>query len=289
MLHDVVVCVHNGHDDVENCLESLISNWNNGLQRLIIVDDQSDAAMVSTLSKFAEGRDFVTIIRLNEQHYYTKAANKGLSESSADICTLLNSDTIVTQGWDQRIRATFKAFPQIGIVGPLSNAASTQSLPFVKSSANQTAINSLPPGVSIDEFAAFVSKEAAGQTFPFVPLVHGFCLSISRKVIETIGYFDEESFPRGYGEENDYCFRAEDAGFILAIAIDTFVYHVKSKSYSTQDRIAFMNAGSKMFAQKHGSERIRQAIQYMESNPHLQTMRNAVLAKWPTHYGGLDG
>jgi len=288
MVHDVIVCVHNGHDDVANCLESLIKHWSAGLQRLIIVDDKSDQAMVSMLQKFAAERDFVTIIRLDEQHYYTKAANKGLAESSADICTLLNSDTIVTEGWDQRIKATFKAFPQVGIVGPLSNAASTQSLPFVKSSANQTAINTLPPSVTIDEFASFVRKEAAGLTFPFVPLVHGFCLSISRKVIEAIGYFDEEGFPRGYGEENDYCFRADDAGFILAVALDTFVYHVKSKSYSSQDRVAFMNTGSKMFAKKHGTERIRQAIQYMEGNPHLQAMRNAVLAKWPKHYGSLE-
>ena len=42
---------------------------------------------------------------------------------------------------------------------------------------------------------------------------------------------DEENFPVGYGEENDYCIRASDAGFRLAIADDAYVFSFKIKKF----------------------------------------------------------
>lgn len=284
--HDVVVCVHNGVDDVRRCLESLALHWNHQeFDRLIIVDDCSNQETRNLLAEFGRRCSFLDIVQLASQHFYTKAANRGLLESSADVITLLNSDTIVTSGWGRGITRLFEEIPYLGVVGPLSNAASSQSLPFIKSSANQTAINTLPPTVTPDQFATFVNKAATGRPAPFVPLVHGFCLSIRRNVIETVGLFDETAFPNGYGEENDFCFRVEDAGFVMAIAIDTFIFHAKSKSYtSNEDRIGYMNAGMRNFAAKHGVERIKQAVQFMEVNPHLQFMRNQVLERWPEHY-----
>ncbi|GAA5666638.1 hypothetical protein DNK03_22955 [Brucella anthropi] len=283
--HDVIVCVHNGLDDVKHCLDSLISYWDRDiLNRLIIVDDCSGAETKDFLSQFKKRNTFVDVLSLKKQHYYTKAANSGLRESDAQIRTLLNSDTIVTENWASKIQTVFSLNDCIGIVGPLSNAASTQSVPFVKGSKEQTAINELPPEVSIKEFGDFIEKIGTGKTLPFVPLVHGFCLSIRDKVLDNIGYFDEEAFPRGYGEENDFCFRTEDAGYVLAIAVDTFIFHAKSKSYTTSDRVQFMHMGMKKLSEKHGVERIKSAVKFMEENPHLQSVRKATFENWPLHY-----
>lgn len=283
--HDVVVCVHNGLDDVKLCLSSLMAFWDiKGLNKIIIVNDCSGSDTTNYLNSFAENHDCVQILHLTSQHYYTKAANAGLMASQANLRTLLNSDTIVTKNWWQKIQKVFGISRAIGIVGPLSNAASTQSVPFVKSSKDQTAINELPAGVSIDGFGQFIETVGANVVTPFVPLVHGFCLTIRDTVLDEIGYFDEEAFPRGYGEENDFCFRAEDAGFVLAVAVDAFVFHAKSKSYTSADRVKFMHDGMHNFSRKHGADRIRKAVTFMEQNVHLQSMRDAVLAKWPKHY-----
>lgn len=286
MSHDVIVCVHNGGDDVVKCLDSLICHWDaEKVERLIVVDDCSSYKMKTYLEGWAPRHDQVTLIRHDEQHYYTRAANSGLKASDAKYRTLLNSDTIVTEGWERKIKAAFAQSPEIGIVGPLSNAASTQSVPFIKSSAAQTAINNLPAGVDVNVMGRFVEQAAEGVLPPFTPLVHGFCLSINSEVLDEIGYFDEDLFPRGYGEENDFCFRAENAGFLLKISVDTFIYHVKSKSYKSAEREAFMRDGMKNFAGRHGPQRIRAAIDYMEQHPSLITMRQAVLDRWPDFYG----
>jgi len=60
--------------------------------------------------------------------------------------------------------------------------------------------------------------------------LNGFCLAIKRTLITDIGIFDEEAFGEGYGEENDYCLRAVKAGWQLAVADDTYIYHAQSRS-----------------------------------------------------------
>ncbi len=283
--HDVVVCVHNGLDDVKLCLSSLTSHWSRDrLGKLIVVNDYSNDETRFFLDKFSSDFDFVDVIHLQSQHYYTKAANAGLKTSEANLRTLLNSDTIVTKNWWLKIQNIFTMSPAIGIVGPLSNAASTQSLPFIKSTKDQTAINDLPPEVTVDSFANYIEQVGSDIVVPFVPLVHGFCLTIRDSVLNEIGFFDEKAFPRGYGEENDFCFRAEDAGFVLALAVNTFIFHAKSKSYTPSDRVQFMREGMLNFSKKHGEDRIKKAITFMEENVHLQSMREAVLTRWPKHY-----
>lgn len=281
--HDVIVCVHNGAEDVEKCLLSLIRHKGE-INNIIIIDDNSEVGTKHILKKFEDSYKFISVVTLTSQHYYTRAANIGLKKSNADLKTLLNSDTIVTSGWDKGIRKNFSLYPQIGIVGPLSNAASTQSVPGVEGSENQTAINTLPTGVSIDDFSSYIESIAKDAPKPLVPLVHGFCFTISQAVIERIGYFDEINFPRGYGEENDYCFRAEDAGFILSIATDVFVFHAKSKSYKSDERESFMNDGMNALIRKYSVRRIENAVSTMRSHPYLERMRLLVNEKWSDYY-----
>lgn len=282
--HNVIVCVHNGYSDVVQCLQSLAHTWEaEGLGNLILVDDYSDDETADYLNEFAKDHDYATLIRLDEQHFYTRAANIGLKFSTATLNTLLNSDTIVTPSWAQKIRSLFERDPNIGIVGPLSNAASTQSIPHVKSAAGQTAINHLPDGMSVERFADAISHLASGLIVPYVPVIHGFCYTIHRKVIDKIGYLDEENFPTGYGEENDYSFRADDAGFALGVALNSFVYHAKSKSYKPEQQQEFTRAGHDALARKHSAWRIESVIKQMENQPSLKTIRERVADFWPEH------
>ncbi len=283
--HDIIICVHNGYDDVKECLDSVLAHKSRDYDgEIIIVDDNSNAATSALLQHYNSNFQKIRVIRLDNQHFYTKAANIGLKNSSSRFKTLLNSDTVVTDGWEAGLLKTFSLSPWIGIVGPLSNAASTQSVPFIEGTSGQTAINSLPHGVSIDDFARIIKNLSCNATKPFTPLVHGFCLTISDAVIEKIGYFDEVNFPNGYGEENDYCFRADDAGFVLAISTDVFIYHKKSKSYVDSQRVKYMESGMRALVEKYGVERIERSVQFMKNNPFLKKIRQGVKDYWPGYY-----
>ena len=274
--HEVVVCVHNAPEDVRLCIDSLIHHFD-GVQSIVIVDDQSDRKTVELLENYAnKHQSWIKVYRTSERSGYTKAANFGLSKTKADLVTLLNSDTIVTKSWASRLRSHFERFPALGIVGPLSNAASYQSVPGIVGTETQTAINELPPGVTPDQLAAYCANSFGVDDMPFVPLVHGFCFTVSRACLNKLTEFDEEKFPRGYGEETDFCLRAQDQGFALGIALNTYVFHAKSKSYSDTERVNLMQEGWNALVKKYSKNRLVDAIKVMENQPALQLVRQSV-------------
>lgn len=272
---DIVVCVHNALDWVKICMESVIESRNPLRHRIIIVDDGSDIRTAEWIDRVVKNTPNVILIRHAEAVGYTKAANAGLRKSEADFVVLLNSDTIVAGKWLEKLMDAAFSTPGVGIVGPLSSAASHQSIPDHRSTANQTAINDLPKGYSVADMNSWCEANSPSDSVPLVPLVHGFCFGITRQVINAIGYMDEINFPRGYGEESDYCFRAANAGFLLAIATHTYVYHKKSQSFNVDDiRIPLMKAGNATFQSIHGRKRVLRAVRSMENNPHLIKLRD---------------
>jgi GT2 family glycosyltransferase len=275
MTHDVVICVHNAAVDAERCLTSILGTEQD-IQSIIVVDDASEAETHKILRRIQESSGAVEIVRLSSRHGYTKSANVGLRHSSAEVATLLNSDTILAPGWGRKISQKFESHAEIGIVGPLSNAASFQSVPSIEGGPEQTAINAVPKNVTVWDIDTYCERLSRSLTVPYVPLVHGFCYSIRNEVIRRIGLFDEKGFPLGYGEENDYCFRAADAGFALAVAIDTYVFHAKSKSFAADERIPLMKNGMETLVEKHSKRRIANAVRFMKMNPILQRMRDGV-------------
>jgi len=284
---DIVICVHNALEDVRACLTSVEEHRKSDNQRVIIVDDGSEAATAEYLKQFAAQHGWCDLLRNEEPVRYTRAANQGLLASTAELVILLNSDTLVTENWAIKLADAVFSCPAGGIVGPLSNAASHQSIPDQRGTHNQTAINQLPEGITKDHMNRLCEEWSKLDLLPSVPLVHGFCFGITRAVIDTIGLLDEETFPRGFGEENDYCFRAIDAGFQLVIATHCYVYHSKSKSYGTDFRKEIAEKSYKSLIEKHGASRVERAVKAMDKHPLLQDLRTKAQSVY-SHPVGLD-
>ena len=270
---DIVVCVHNALEDVNRCLDSVRRTRNGERQKLIIIDDGSDRPTARYLEEFARNAPWIELHRNEHATGYTKAANKGLRASTGELVILLNSDTIVTDGWAKKMADSVFSTPGAGIVGPMSSAASHQSIPEHRSSKDQTAVNDLPRGLTAEDLNRYCEQWTSAHVLPRVPLVHGFCFGVTREVIDRIGFFDEDSFPKGYGEENDYCVRAVDAGFGLVVATHIYIFHAKSKSYAGPERVALMKAGWETLIRLHGRARIQRAVRSMEENPIFVNLR----------------
>jgi len=268
---DIVVCVHNALDHVKRCLGSILANTTVNF-RLIVVNDGSGPETSRWLRRFAARHSVVQLIETDGPLGYTCAANQGLRASSMGKVVLLNSDTVVPRLWLEGLLDCMAADDTIGMVGPLSNAASWQSVPE-RFDGGGWAVNDLPAGYNVDEFGELVYRVSAFR-FPRVAFLNGFCLMIDRRVIDAIGYLDEESFPRGYGEENDYCLRARDAGFELAIADHCYVYHAKSKSFGDASRDALAKDGREALARKYGPEVIEEGTEALKNSPDLAGIRS---------------
>ncbi len=266
---EIVVCVHNALDDVRQCLDSVVQHTTPPYA-LILVDDGSAAPTRDFLLDFA-AQQHAVLIRNDLARGYGFAANQGLRAAQADYMILLNSDTIVTAEWLDRLVACCEADSRIGLIGPLSNTASWQSIPEIEDHGDWAA-NPLPEGMTVDEMGRLLAEYSA-RLYPRLPFLNGFCYGIKRAVIQQNGYLDEEHFGVGYGEEDDYTLRARKAGFQVAIADDVYVHHAQSRSYSHEKRRQLSGEASRTLVQKHGADLIDAGVALCQTDKVMQGLR----------------
>jgi glycosyltransferase involved in cell wall biosynthesis len=236
-----------------------------------LVDDGSDDDTRQYLVDFAKEHQ-CALLRNDQAQGYTLAANQGLRQSSAEFVILLNSDTMVTPSWVDRMVTCAQSDSKIGLVGPLSNAATYQSIPEIIVDGDW-ANNLLPLNVSVAQMGEWVENKSR-RLYPEMKFLNGFCLMIRHQVIDQIGFFDEENFGVGYGEENDYCLSARQAGWKLALADDTYVFHAQSRSYNQERRQILSERANTTLAHKHGQLIIDEGTAECRENRILKGIRS---------------
>ncbi len=267
---DLIVCIHNALSDVQTCLSSVV-RYTRPPYRVILVDDGSEPDTRQHLEEWSQQQGAL-LLRHEQALGYTGAANAGLRASTADCVILLNSDTQVTPLWLDRLVACAESEPRIGLVGPLSNAASWQSVPDVMGADGDWMENALPEGCDLRTLALLIGRNAI-PFYPRVPFLNGFCLLIKRAVMDQIGLFDERHFGPGYGEENDYAVRARKAGWALAIADDAYVWHQQSRSYSHERRKTLAANAQETLNALHGAETFTAGCGFYLSDPSILSIR----------------
>lgn len=273
---DVGVCVYNSPEEVRRCIDSVLRTRGRE-DRLIIVDDGSRDDTAQLLRDVVSVHERVLLIRHALNKGYTRSANDVLRASNKPYVILLNSDTELSAGAIDRLVACGEGSKHLGIVGPLSNAAGWQTVPVLHAAAGGFEVNPLPEGLGLDGMARACASESVGPAL--VPLVNGFCFAVKRAVIEAIGYLDEEAFPIGYGEEDDFCLRAGDHGFLCAIATDAYVYHSKSATFTSERRKVLAKQGGVALRSKHSALRVNRSANVAQHHPRLVEMRARLTAR----------
>ena len=222
---DIIIPVYNGYDDLQLCMPSVLKHTDLTKHRLILINDCSpDERIAPYLDSFAG--EHILVLHNEKNMGFSANVNKGMAQSEDRDVLLLNSDTIVTAGWLDKIIACAYREESIGTVTPLSNSATLCSVPVMCQD------NPMPENVTVEEYAGLI-ETCSLIRYPRITVAVGFCMYIKRSVIDDIGVFDAETFGRGYGEENDFCNRAEQAGYHHVMCDDTFVYHKGTASFDT--------------------------------------------------------
>jgi len=272
---DIVVPIYNALDVVKECIKSVIG-CTAVPYTLICVDDASDAETSNWLEGLQEVYPQVTLLRNDENIGYTRTVNRGFRASNADWVCVLNSDCIVTKNWMEYLVEVALLEDRIGIVSPLSNAASYQSVPRIKQATGEWHFNPLP-GKTTPEDMSRIVREHSMAAYPKAEVANGFCQLISRDMLDAIGLLDERTFPRGFGEENDLCARAIKNDWQIRIADDTYVYHVKSQSFGHVERKLLSKDGSKALLKKHPDIDWKDVTKRLEDEPALKEIRKRIV------------
>jgi len=267
----IVVPVHNGGLIVRDGLRALQAAMT-GPCEVLVIDDGSRAHTAALLRAEVAGDRRFALLRRDANRGYTKSINEGVMATTAPFVVVLNSDTLVSLGWLDRLHAALRARPGTGMAGPLSNAATWQSIPEARRQDGSWSSNDRIAPRHRDRVQALVSATSE-RAYPSFPILNGFCTLIARTVFDAIGLYDEDAFPMGYGEETDLCLRARRAGFGLSVADDCFVYHHKSISFGSATRSRLTRAGRFEMLNKHLGVNIPALEQDMQSCPPMVRAR----------------
>ncbi len=224
---DVIIPVFSGYAETLRCIYSVLTSSNQTRFELIVINDGSqDAALMAMLYELV-GRNLFTFLENDRNLGFVATVNRGMQQHPDRDVVLLNADTEVYGNWLDRLRAHVPVASKVGSITPLSNNAEIASYPyFIRD--NQFALD-----IDFAALDALAARAGSGRTCP-TPTAVGFCMYIPRACLHDVGYFDEKTFGRGYGEENDFCLRASALGYTHLLAGDVFVRHAGGTSFGEE-------------------------------------------------------
>ena len=264
----IVIPIFNAYEDTKKCIESVLENTTIKFQ-LILINDCSTDLRINHLLKSYEKYPNITVIHNQVNQGFTKNVNMGIQQSETDVI-LLNSDTIVTPRWVQKIIISAYSDEKIGTLTPISNASDI-SVPVMGIN------NKIPSFLNTNEMSLLVEKVSANGNL-VAPTGNGFCLFIKRDLIKDIGLFDEEHFGKGYGEETDFTLRAKKNGWKNVRNDSIFIYHKRSASFTSDKANALKEKHKSILLKRYPKMFIEwgEFIESQELADSVQNVKNAI-------------
>lgn len=252
---DIIIPVWNQLEATRDCVNSIIKHTGYPY-RIIFIDNASDKATGDYLNELKNKAHFNVILIRNDRNLgFAKAVNQGLEVSNAGYVCIMNNDTIATTSWLGEMIDLMKADSAMGMVNPSSNTSGQ----FPAKSQ------------SIDEYALGL-KRFKGETQELYTC-RGFCMLLTREVLEVLGPFDE-TYDIGFFEETDYSMRAGEKGFKIARAKASYVYHKEGLSFKERkDSNSIFENNERIFLKRWGKpSRVGFFFDRMESPGRIDDM-----------------
>lgn len=239
----IIIPVCNQLPYTQQCLASLAETTDMHNVEVIVVDNGSTDGTAEWLEQWwkdcTDGKRQRLTFSVNRG--FAAACNHGLKIASGANIILLNNDVILCTGWLERLLDCLHCAPEVGLAGPVSNNVSgEQQVPVP--------YNTL---AEVEGFGWDWGMAHQGERVRLDRLV-GFCLAIKREVVEKVGALDEQ-FGLGTFEDDDYCLRVRQAGYVNMVARDCFIHHFGSRTFIGEglDMMAMQAVNQKLFEAKH--------------------------------------
>ena len=219
-LATIVILTWNQLEYTKACLASIAANTPEPYE-LILIDNGSVDGTVAWLREQVSSDSRIRLIENTENRGFAAGCNQGINAARGEYILLLNNDTVVTPSWLAGMKELLNRYPDVGIVGPMTNSASGVQ---VVTDAGYS---------SLAELSVWSSVFRENNRWRIIAhrRVVGFCMLFRRELVEKIGMLDESFGPGNY-EDDDYCLRAELAGYRNLIAGDVFIHHEGGATFS---------------------------------------------------------
>lgn len=223
----IVVPVYKDWSTLKLCIESLKKYVGKEHQVFFMNDCGPDwKDLEEKIQTAIRGLDHFHYFKNDENLGFVKTCNRAaleLDQSGNDVL-LLNSDTMVTEGFLEEMSRILHLAEKHGIVCPRSNNATLLTVP-VKNNLGRL----LEPEESYQVYQQV--RDSLPEYTP-IPTGVGFAMLIKRRLLDEFGLFDE-IYGKGYNEENDFCMRVNQYGYNVVMANRAYVFHYEGKSFGS--------------------------------------------------------
>lgn len=222
----VIIPVYNALEFLKECVDSIYKSADASLFELLIINDCSPDVNIKLFLDNLKHSN-LKVLHNEKNLGFVGNCNKAMKLAAPNDVILLNSDTEVTPGWIEKLQQAAYSSKKIATVTPLSNNAVIASVPIPFQD------NDIPDGYDKDLMNRTIER-LSPRSYPEVPTGVGYCMYVRRDALEDLGLFDEVLFAKGYGEENEFCQRAIEHGWINILDDSTFIYHKGHASFTSE-------------------------------------------------------
>ncbi|WP_333804622.1 glycosyltransferase [Sulfurospirillum sp.] len=239
----IVVLTYNQLEDcTKSCIKSIYEYTDKEQFELIIVDNDSQDGTKEYLKSIESKYPNIKVLLNDINKGYAGGNNDGIKASNGEYVILLNNDTLVSEGWLERLLRPFHDDCKVGLVGPISNSVGNEQRVNLDGLTEKN-YNEISKRYTTLNHNVVCETQRLGF----------FCVAIKRNVIDTIGLLDEQ-FGIGMFEDDDYCLRSIQAGFKNVFVEGCFIYHkgsVSFKKLATEKYQALFQKNKAYFLSKH--------------------------------------
>ncbi|MBI5647050.1 MAG: glycosyltransferase [Ignavibacteriae bacterium] len=250
----VIIVNYNVRDLLENCLHSLEPALRGIPHEVCIVDNNSDDGSVEMLRQKFPG---VRLMAQDANLGFARANNVALREARGDFLLLLNPDTLVQEDTVSTMLAFFEKHERAGMAGckiitpkGTLEPACRRSFPSPWTAFTKLAgLSAMFPASRL--FARYnLTYLNEDETYE-VDAISGSFMMLRRDVYEKVGGLDEGYFM--YGEDLDWCYRVQQAGFGVYYVHETKIIHYggESTKRSSIDAQAIFYEAMDVFVRKN--------------------------------------
>jgi len=263
---DIIIPIYNGYEYLEVLFNSLVRNTRTSYRLIIINDCSTDLRVNEHIQKFSLANPKLKIVSLQNEHNlgFVKSVNKAVLHTQNHF-VLLNSDVEVPPDWLERLMYPIFNMDRVASTTPFTNSGTICSFP------NYLQDNPIFEGLSVEEIDHYFKYVNAELTNIEIPTGVGFCMGINKELVNEIGMFDE-TFGKGYGEENDWCQRAIINGYKNLHVTNLFVYHKHGGSFQNEEKKRLIEFNSKILSNKHPT--YNSQVSFLVSKNELQNLRD---------------
>lgn len=236
----VIVLNWNAWADTAACLRSIACLHYENSKCVVVDNGSTDGSNSRIRDEFAQ----VEIIESGQNLGFAAGCNLGIRHAlacGADYVWLLNNDTTVDARALCALVEKAETDPRVGAVG--------SEIFFMDAPGRVQAWGGGYVNFWLGRSRHFL-KSVPDQKIQFLT---GASLLTSRRALESVGMLDEGFFM--YWEDADYCFRLRRAGWRLAVAGESRVWHKVSASVGggSVRMDTYFNASAFRFFQKHAT------------------------------------